>query len=143
MASINAYNDGKKNILNATIDLDGDTIKVALVTSTYSPDIDNDADFGDITNELAASGGYTARGQALDNLVITADDVNNRAVLDGDDETFSALTPSAPFRYGIIYKDTGTDATSFLIAYIDFEVDQDSNGSDYTIEWNSSGILYI
>jgi len=142
-ATIVAYNDGKMNILKGVIDLDGDTIKVALSTSAYSPDIDAHTDFGDIINELAASGNYTARGQALDNVAVTADDTNERGKFDADDETFTALTPSAAFRYGIIYVDTGTDATSYLIAYIDFGTDQDPNGSDFTIQWHADGIMYI
>lgn len=142
-ATITAYNDGKMNILKAVIDLDGDTIKVALCTSSYSPDIDAHTDFGDINNELAASGNYTSRGQALDNKAVTADDTNDRGKFDADDETFTALTPSAAFRYGIIYVDTGTDSTSYLIAYIDFGADQNPGGSDFTIAWHTDGILYI
>ncbi len=141
--SISAYNDGKMKILDGTIDLDSDTHKVSLHTSTYSPNIDAHTFFSDLTNELAASGGYTSGGESLASKTVAADDSNDRGVFDAADLTWSALTPSAAFRYGVIYKDTGVTTTSPLIAYIDFGADQDPAGSDFTIQWNVDGILYI
>ena len=58
------YNAFKKNIMNGGIDLDTDTIKVALVTATYTPDQDLHEDFADLTNEVVGTG-YTAGGGAL------------------------------------------------------------------------------
>lgn len=138
-----AYNDGKKKILDGTIDLNSDTITVSLHTSTYSPNIDAHTFFSDLTNELAASGGYTAGGKELAGKLVSADDSNDRGVFDASDRIWPALTPSAGFRYGIIYKDTGVAATSPLIAYIDFGTDQDPAGSDFIIQWHVDGILYI
>ena len=43
------YNSFKANIMNGSIDLDTDTIKVALVTSSYTPDQDAHEDFADVT----------------------------------------------------------------------------------------------
>lgn len=141
--TIFAYNDGKLGLLNGSIDLDSDTIKVSLHTSSYTPDIDNDNFFDDLSNELSASGGYTAGGESLAAKIVTADDSNDRAVWDADDLTWSALTPSAAFRYGVIYQDTGAPSTSALIAYLDFGADQDPAGSDFKIQWHVDGILYI
>ena len=141
--TIIAYNDGKMKILDGTIDLDSDTIKVSLHTSTYSPDRDAHTFFSDLSNELAGSGGYTAGGGALASKTVSADDTNDRGVFDAADLTWSELTPSAAFRYGVIYKDTGTPSASPLIAYIDFGADQNPSGSDFTIQWHTDGILYI
>ncbi len=141
--NIYAYNEGKRGLLSAWIDLAGDTIKVALCTSGYSPDIDAHVYFDDITNELAASGGYAAGGKSLGSKTVVADDTNDRGVFDASDLTWTALTPSAAFRYGIIYKDSGTPSTSDLVAYIDFGSDQDPGGSDFTISWHADGILYV
>ncbi|MBW8012499.1 MAG: hypothetical protein FVQ83_14885 [Chloroflexi bacterium] len=141
--TITAYNDSKMAILRGWIDLAGSTIKVALVTSSYSPDIDTHDNFDDITNELAASGNYTAGGEALTSKTVVADDTNDRGKFDAADLTWTALTPSAAFRYGIIYRDSGAPSTSRVIAYIDFGADQDPGGSDFTIQWHADGILYI
>ena len=141
--TITAYNDGKMKLLDGSIDLDTDTIKVSLHTSAYSPDIDAHTFFSVMSNELSSSGGYTAGGDALASKSVNADDTNDRAVFDAADLTWSALTPSSAFRYGVIYKDTGTAATSPLIAYIDFDANQDPAGSDFTIQWHADGILYI
>ncbi|MDH3943707.1 MAG: hypothetical protein OEV06_06430 [Anaerolineae bacterium] len=141
--TISAYNDGKMKLLDGAIDLDNDTIKLSLHTSSYSPDIDGHTFFSDISNELAASGNYTAGGKALSGKSVTADDVNDRAVFDGDDVSWAALTPSAAFRYGVIYKDSGVSTTSPLIAYLDFGADQNPAGSDFTVQWHADGILYI
>ena len=141
--TVTAFNDGKMKILDGTIDLDTDTIKVSLHTSTYSPNIDTHTFFSDLTNELDASGGYTAGGAALASRVVTADDTNDRGVFDAANLSWSALTPSAAFRYAVIYKDSGLSTTSPLIAYIDFGADQNPAGSAFTILWHADGILYI
>jgi len=138
-ATIVAYNDGKRSILDGDIDLVGDTLKVALCTSTYTPDIDADTAYGDISNELAASGNYSTGGETLTTVASVADDANDRGVLSADPLTWTALTASASFRYGVIYSSTGSE----LIAYIDFGADQQPGGSDFTITWHADGILYI
>ena len=54
------YNSFKKKIMDGSIDLDTDTIKIALCTSSYTPNIDTHDFFDDITNELSTASGYTA-----------------------------------------------------------------------------------
>ena len=143
-ATIVAYNDGKKYILNNAVDLDTDTIKVSLHTSTYTPDKDARDFHDDATNELSASGNYTAGGETLASKTVVADDANDRGVWDAADLTWTALTASAAFRYGVIYKDRGgASSADELIAYIDFGADQQPAGSDFTIQWSADGILYI
>jgi len=134
------YNAFKKNIMNGGIDLDTDTIKVALVTSTYTPNQDTHEDFADVTNEVTGTG-YTAGGAAIANKTVTADNTDNEGVFDGDDVTWASSTITA--RGAVIYKDTGTASTSLLICYLDFGSDQSSSSGDFTIQWNSEGILNL
>ena len=134
------YNSFKRDIMNGSIDLDTDTIKVALVTSTYTVNQDTHVDFGDITNEVVGTG-YTARGGALDNKTVTVDNTDNEGVFDADDETWSTSTITA--RGAVIYLDSGTDATSYLICYLDFTTDQSSSAGDFTIQWGTEGILNL
>tara|TARA_R100001086_G_C11848145_1_gene260670 strand:+ start:12209 stop:12625 length:417 start_codon:yes stop_codon:yes gene_type:complete len=134
------YNSAKQKLMDGSIDLDTDTIKVALCTSTYSPDIDTHEDFADITNEVSGTG-YTAGGETLANKSVTKDTTDDEGVFDADDVTWLIATITA--RYAIVYKDTGVSTTSWLICYIDFGSDQSSSASDFTIQWNAEGIVNI
>lgn len=135
------YNSFKKKIMDGSIDLDTDTIKVALCSSSYTPDQDAHDFFDDITNEVAASGTYSAGGATLANKAVTADNTDNEGVFDADDVSWTSATITA--RYAILYKSTGTAATSPLIAAIDFGSDQSSSTGTFTITWSSEGILNL
>ena len=134
------YNSFKQKIQDGSLDLDTQTIKVALVTSAYTPDQDLHEDFADITNEATGTG-YTAGGAALANKAVTKDNTDNEGVFDADDVTWASSTITA--RGAIIYYSSGTPATSWLIAYIDFGSDKSSNNGNFTISWNAEGILNI
>lgn len=134
------YNAFKKNIMNGGLDLDTQTIKVALVTSTYTPDQDLHEDFADITNEVVGTG-YTAGGAALASKTVTADNTDNEGVFDAADVTWSTSTITA--RGAVVYYDSTVAATSLLICYIDFVTDQSSSAGDFTISWNAEGIVNL
>lgn len=135
------YNSFKRDIMNGSIDLDTDTIKLALVTSTYTPDQDAHDNFDDITNEVAAGGGYTAGGEALANKAVTVDNTDNEGVFDADDVTWAASTITA--RGGVLYKSTGVASTSKLICYLDFGSDKSSSSGNFTVSWAAEGILNL
>lgn len=134
------YNNFKKLIMNGGIDLDTDTIKVALVTSAYTPDQDTHDFFDDVTNEVSGTG-YSAGGASLANKTVTADNTDNEGVFDADDVTWSTSTITA--RAAVVYKSTGTASTSALICYIDFGSDKVSSAGNFVISWNSEGILNL
>jgi hypothetical protein len=134
------FNSFKKKIMDGSIDLDTDTIKVALTTSSYTPDQDAHDFFDDVTNEVSGTG-YSAGGATLANKAVTADNTDNEGVFDADDTTWSTSTITA--RYAIIYKSTGTAATSPLIAAIDFGSDKTSTAGTFTITWAAEGILNL
>lgn len=115
------YNSFKKKIMDGSIDLDTDTIKVALVTSSYTPNQDVHDFFDDITNEVSGTG-YTAGGASLANKVVSADNTDDEGVFDADDVTWTTSTITA--RGAVVYKSTGTASTSPLICYIDFGSDK-------------------
>lgn len=134
------YNNFKKLIINGGIDLDTDTIKVALVTSAYTPDQDTHDFFDDVTNEVVGTG-YTAGGASLANKAVTADNTDNEGVFDADDVSWTTSTITA--RGAVIYKSTGTASTSALICYLDFTSDKTSTAGTFTIAWNAEGILNL
>jgi len=135
------YNSFKKKIMDGSIDLDTDTIKVALVTSSYTPDQDAHDFFDDVTNEVSASGTYAAGGGTLANKTVTADNTDNEGVFDADDIAFTGATITA--RGAIVYKSTGTASTSPLICYIDFGADKSSTIGTFTITFAAEGILNL
>lgn len=135
------YNSFKSKIMDGSIDLDTDTIKVLLVTSTYTPDQDAHEDYADITNEVANGNGYTTGGETLANAAVTTDDTDNEGVFDADDVTWAASTITA--RGAVVYKDSGVAGTSWLICYLDFSSDQSSSSGDFTIQWNAEGIVNL
>jgi hypothetical protein len=134
------YNSFKVKIADGNIDLNSDTIKVALVTSGYTPDQDAHDFFNDVTNEVSGTG-YSAGGETLANATMTQDNTNNRGKFDADDVTWATSTITA--RGAVIYKSTGTASTSPLIAYIDFGSDKSSSASNFTIQWHADGILTL
>jgi len=133
------YNSFFVDVAGADVDLVADTIKVMLCTSTYAPlDTHNRRD--DVTNEVAATGGYTAGGATLANKTLTQDDTNDLAKWDADDVTWSTSTITA--RYAVLYKATGGAAsTDPLIKVVDFGSNQSSVGAAFTIQWHADGIL--
>jgi len=140
MAEGNAtvYNSFKEALLKGECDLDSDTLKIILVDGG-TPDIDADASYSDIASGEECSGtGYTAGGETLANPVIAIDSGSDLAALDADDVTWSSLDAGTP-TYAILYDDT--HATDQLIAY--WELGRASNGGDYTLQWNASGIVTL
>lgn len=134
------YNHGKVALLDGSVDLDDDAVKVALVTASYTPDKANHRLFEDVTNEVIGTG-YTAGGKPLANVQLIQDDAYDRVIVDADDTTW----PVASFttRAAIIYKDTGEASSSPLIAYLDFENDRSASGEDFTLEWGVNGVFYL
>lgn len=126
--------------LNKEVDWDTDTIKVALTTSSYTPNQDTHDYFNDVTNEVTGTG-YTAGGNTLASKTITYDDANNVIVLDAADTTWASSTITA--RYAVVYASTGTASTSPLIGYVDFGSDQSSTNGNFTITWDSTGIVRV
>lgn len=134
------YNSFKRDIMNGGIDLDTDTIKVALVTSTYTVDQDAHDNFDDITNEVSGTG-YTAGGATLASVTVTVDNTDNEGVFDAADVTWSTSTITA--RGAVIYKSTGTASTSKLICFLDFTTDKTSTAGDFVLQWGAEGILNL
>lgn len=122
------------------IDLDTDTIKVALCTSSYTPNQDTHDFFNDVTNELPTAGGYTAGGLALSGVTWTYSAGSNTWTLDAADTEWSTASFSA--RIAVLYVDTaGASSTDPLIGYIDFGSDKTADGGPFKLQWNASGIF--
>lgn len=127
-----------KSLCNKEIDLDSDTIKLMLCSSSYTPDQDTHQYKSDVSDEITGTG-YTAGGATVASVVVSYNTGTNVLSFDATDVTWTTATITA--RYAILYDATpGSDATRPLIGYIDFGGDVTSTGADFTIVWDAAGI---
>jgi hypothetical protein len=121
------YGKGKEKLLSGSIDLTTATIKAAILSSAYTPNLSTDEFWSTILANLLNS------QQTLGTKTVTL------GVFDAADITFTAVTSGSTAKAIVLYKDTGSNATSPLIAYIDtitgFPLA--TNGGDIQIIWDS------
>lgn len=128
-------------LFNKEIDWDTDTIKVALTTSTYTPDQDVHDYFDDVTNEVTGTG-YTAGGATLANKTVTYTAGTNVFKLDADDATWATSTITA--RTAVIYDASpASDATRPLIGYQQESGDIVSTAGTFSVTWHADGIFTV
>lgn len=134
------YGNAFKAAFNKQIDFDSDTVKVALVTSSYSFDQDAHDFFDDITNEVTGTG-YTAGGATLASCTVTYTGASNTLALDAADVSWSSSTITA--RGAVVYVSTGTASTSPLLCFVDFGANVSTTSGTFTITWDSAGIASV
>lgn len=148
MATITKFQEFLKLQLNGgggtaakVIDFDTDTIKVGLVTSTYTPDYDAHTTWNDITNEVTGTN-YTAGGATLGSTTLT--ESAGTVTFDAADTTWSQHASGfTTARYAIVYKSTGTASTSTLVACVDLVSDKGNVTGDFTLAWDAAGIFTV
>lgn len=137
------YQAAKQSFLDRSIhsgvDLDTDTLKVLLVSADQDANANTHQDRADITQECPATGNYTAGGQQLDSVTVTAS--SGTVTVDAADETFSNLTQTTILG-SVVYKSSGSAATDLLIVYHDLG-SQTVTGADFIIQWNASGLFTL
>lgn len=123
------------------VDWATDTIKVALTTSTYTPNQDTHDFFDDVTNEVSGTG-YTSGGATLGTKSVAYDATTNTVALKAATTSWSSASFTA--RYAVIYKDTGTASTSPVLGYVNFGADQTVSSATFSIAWDSTdGVLKL
>lgn len=117
---------------SANVDLNDSTVKVALIdTGTYT--------YNAAHEFYSSVSGVVGTPQTIANTTVT------NGLFDGDNVTYTAVTGNSAEAL-LIYIDTGTAATSRLVAWIDTSVTGlpvTPNGGDITITWNASGIFQL
>ena len=126
------YNEGIESIIDRNIDYIADTIKAILLSSTYSPNKDDQfIDTGGASDPVDARIGTD---QTLGTKATGKDTTSDFAYLDAADPTWTAVAGGSTVVGVGIYKDTGTPTTSKLIAYLDV-TDTATNGGDITVQF--------
>lgn len=122
------YDAGREAFLSGDIDWLNDDIKVILIdTNDYVADLSSD----DFLNDIPVA----ARVSTSSNL---SSKTASNGVADAADVTFSSVSGDEAEAL-VIFKDTGSEATSNLIAYIDTAtgLPVTPNGGDITVTWDS------
>lgn len=89
--------------------LDSDTLKLALTSSSYAPSESTHDAFSDVTNELSGNG-YPSGGATLSGVAVSL--AAGTVKLDSNDVVFSASGGSIVARRGVLYNDTPTTPTA-------------------------------
>lgn len=139
-----------EKIMDGSINLTSDTIKVGLSTSTHVPNKDdafldtggaNDFSSGEIA-VTGYTGGFNGAGRkTLANKVTTYESANDRTIWDADDVTWTALGAGATIAWATVMKEITNDAASPFILASDVP-DTATNGGDIPLVWPASGIGY-
>lgn len=130
-----AFRNGVLGSHATRVDLDADTIKVALIDhGTDTPNVTTDDFYNDISAGLVGSLSSALTSKTIGTVAA--------GVFDADNVTFTAVSGNSVESVNIL-KDTGTAATSDLIAYFDTGtgLPVTPNGGDITVTWNASGIF--
>lgn len=126
------YGNGMLKAVTGGIDLDTDTFKVMLTTSTYVPNQDTHDFRDDVTNEVTGTG-YTAGGATLAGVSVTYDAGTNQVRIAWTDPTWPSSSITA--RNAVIYKSRGGLASADeLVAFCTNDADVTSTGATFTLD---------
>jgi len=139
MTIAKAYGPGLSSLAAGEINFVGGAAKAMLCSATYAPNQDTHQYKSSVTNEVSGSG-YTARGVALTSKTSVYTAGTNTLTLDSADPTWAALS-IAQIRFVVFYIDTGTDATSPLISYMDLEANSAPSAQAFTVTLPGTGII--
>jgi hypothetical protein len=123
------YPQGAAHILGKStkVDLIGDNVKILFYSSTFSSAHEFVSDLTG-ASIIARSGNLAGK-------------TSTNGVFDANDITVTAVSGSA-FTHVILYKDTGTDSSSPLVAIFDV-ASFTPTGADINVVFNASGLLSI
>jgi hypothetical protein len=130
------YNRFKANLMNKEVDLEADTIKIALLNNSHSFTATHNTWSQVSANELANGNGYTTGGATLGGKAVTQAATTK---WDATDPTWPASTLTA--YHAVIYDDT--HATDDLICSFDFGGAVTTVSGTLTIQFHADGIITL
>lgn len=145
-ASITVYQSFTELCADGTFDLDGNTFKVSLHTSSHTPSASGDVVYADVDAEVANGNGYTTGGATLSGVTWTRSGATSK--LDASDVVWTATDSGITARYAII-RASGTlnGLVDPLVAYVLLDTTpanvSASAGNTLTLTWHANGILTI
>lgn len=121
------YTKAKEGLLNGDFDLNANDIRAILVDAAdYTVNIATDNALDDIPS-----------GARVSTVALTGESLTD-GVFDADDATFTSVTGD-PSEAVVLYKHTGTESTSLLLAYIDTAtgLPVTPNGGNIVVQWDN------
>lgn len=138
-------NEAFYQILLGDVHFDTDDIRVSLhmTNTTIDTEVDSIATNTDFSTPDEFDGAnYSSPGSALASKAVAKDDSNDRATFDAADLTWSSLGVGTRDLAGaLVYLFVTNWASSIPLAWFEFSATPD--GSDFTIQWNSVGLLAL
>ena len=129
------------NQIDWDTDAVGGSIRVALTTASYTPNVDSDQYWGVASGNEVTGSGYNANGTPITTRSVTLDTTNNRVGLIGDDTTWGTATISG-IRYAVVFRAVPAgSASSPLICYADLGA-QSVTGANFTLDYTSGTVGY-
>ena len=122
------YDKGRQAFLEGAINWSSDTIKIVLLDAAdYTVNLATHDNLDDIPAAARVATSSALTGKTTTDGVADADDVVLSSVTGDQSEAFA------------IYKDTGVESTSKLIAYFDTAtgIPVTPNGGNITVQWDS------
>jgi len=138
--TVSRYGKVGYHFATANINWTSGTIKVALCSASYTPDLDAHEFFSSVTNELGTANGYTAGGATLGTKTTAYISADDQTALRAANTVWTPATgETLTARYAVVYRDTGSGATSPLMVLVDFGENVVATGAAFTIDWNDTG----
>lgn len=141
------YGLGLEKLGQGDVDYKNDTIRVALMDSSFAFNQDTDEFWSDVNStEVASGAGYTSGGQALASKDVAYDAGSNEVRYPAADTVWSpGAGETLTANYCVVYKDTGTASSSPLLGQVNLAGDGSglsASGADFTIDWNDAGGVF-
>lgn len=138
------FYETSKYLADGTLDLNSNTLKLALFTSSLTPTVATQNKLGDLSGEVANANGYTTGGVTLTTVALTR--TANVTKLTADNVVWTASGGSITARYAVLYAlGTLNGVVNPLIGYILLDTAPAdvtaTDGNTLTVQWNAGGIL--
>ena len=132
------YGPAMKNILDRTVDLGGHTFKVALMSSGFNFNQDNE-NWGDVSTHQSTDADYTAGGITL---AIASSQMTYATRVTSvicSSETVFSTSGTISANYAVVYGSTNNK----LVSCVDFGGAEASVDGEYKITWTDSKLKTV
>jgi hypothetical protein len=136
MATATMYTNAVEAFANKELDWDTDNFSALLLDNTYTINQDSHEFVSSVVGDEISGGSY-ARVALTGKTISTGTGV---VKLLADDVVFASMTGTA-IRYMVVFRNTGSDATSKLVCVIQFDSDLAPTAQPVTFNLSTDGLV--
>ena len=136
------YNTAVKEMCDGTVNISSDSLKLMLVSNSYSENKDHNT-ISDVSSaEISVTGytgGFGGSGRKACSVSLQANTTDDRVDIElngGASMTWTSLGAGVAISGAVLVKEITNDASSRIIAWLDV-ADTSTNGSDFTLTFNT------